>query len=257
MSVRYSPIAPLPLLEQLQGQGILGNYLLLLAHEVLKDPKGYIALVDNLVPLEAEKDTPRFVIMDNGVIERGDAISTSELVEAANLVEADCVVTPDVVGDMAATKRLIMDQGHLVSRDFPLMRIPQGECISDLFQCIDWLNTYLPQQGNDPMYWGIPRWIANKLSTRVPIIDYINVVSIRPKIHLLGMSQHLRDDQKSLLQRNIMGIDSANPLVMGIRGLRIHKGEWMHMDRGGYWGEDVLCSEAIENVEFIHNVVRS
>ncbi len=257
MSVRYSPIAPLPILEQLQGQGILGNYLLLLAHEVLKDPHGYIALVENLTPLDLSEDPERFVILDNGVIERGTPVSVGELLEAANIIEADCVAAPDVIGDMAATKRLIMDQGHLISRDFPIMRIPQGECVSDLFSCVDWLNTYLPTQGNDPMYWGIPRWIANTLSTRVPVIDYINTVCPKPRIHLLGMSQHLRDDQRSLLQSNVMGVDSANPIVMGLKGVRMHLGDWTHLDRDDYWDRAVLHAISAANVEFMHNAVRS
>lgn len=253
MSVRYSPIGPLPILEQLQGQGVLGNYLLLLAHEVLKDPRGYIDLTDEL---ENTIENPKFIIMDNGVIERGAPVGAGELLEAAHLVEADCVVTPDVIGDAAATKKLIMDQGHLVSRDFLLMRIPQGSCLTDLFACVDWLNDRLPANGG-PSYWGIPRWIANSMGTRTVILNYINTKCPKAKIHLLGMSRKLRDDQKCLKLPNVIGIDSANPIVMGLMGMRMRQGDWTHMDRGNYWECEILHTEALENVEFMHNALRS
>ena len=252
MSVRYSPIAPLSLLQQLQAQGLLGNYLLLLAHEVLKDPRGYIDLIDEI---ENSIQHPRFIIMDNGTIERGSPISAVELLEAANYVEASCVVTPDVVGDMVATKKLIMDQGSLVSRDFPLMRIPQGSCYTDLMSCIDWLNTRLPPNGS-PSYWGVPRWIANAMVSRAPIIDYINEVCPKAQIHLLGMSQSLRDDQKCLRRKNVIGIDSANPIVMGLMDMKMRQGKWTHLDRGNLWECKKLHSAAAENVEFMHNAVR-
>ena len=254
MSVRYSPIAPLPLLEQLQGQGILGNYLLLLAHEVLKDPQGYCELIDGL---ENTEENPRFIIMDNGVIERGSPVSTGDILEAANLVEANCVALPDVVGNAPATKKLVMDQGNLISRDFPPMRIPQGACLQDLFECVGWLNTVHPAHGNDSSYWGVPRWITNTLTSRGPVIDLINDVCPKAQIHLLGMSQHLKDDQRCLMKPNVIGIDSANPIVMGLAGMRMRQGDWTHMDRGGYWDHGVLHTEAIENVEFMHNALRS
>ncbi len=252
MSVRYSPIAPLLLLQQLQAQDLLGNYLLLLAHEVLKDPTGYIDLIDNV---ENSAQHPRFIIMDNGTIERGTPVSAGEILEAANYVEADCVVTPDVVGDMAATKKLIMDQGHLVSRDFPLMRIPQGSCYTELISCVDWLNSRLPSNGG-PSYWGVPRWIANAQVSHAPIINYINEVCPKARIHLLGMSQSIRDDQKCLRRPNVIGIDSANPIVMGLMDMAMRKGLWTHLDRGNFWQCKELHSCAAENVEFMHNAVR-
>ncbi len=253
MSVRYSPIGPLPILEQLQGQGILGNYLLLLAHEVLKDPQGYCNLIDGV---ENTEENPKFIIMDNGVIERGSPVTTGELLEAANLVEASCVVTPDVVGDGPATKKLVMDQGHLVSRDFPLMRIPQGSCLTDIGSCIEWLNDRLPSSGG-PSYWGVPRWITNTLASRRTTIDHINLVCPNAKIHLLGMSQSLQDDQRCLRRPNVIGIDSANPIVMGLVGMKMRRGQWTHLDRGNYWDCEILHTEAAGNVEFMHNALRS
>ena len=195
--------------------------------------------------------------MDNGVIERGSPVPVGELLEAACLLEVNCVVTPDVLGDAPATKKLVMDQGHLISRDFPLMRIPQGACVADLFSCIDWLNTRLAPNSGDPSYWGVPRWIANRMGSRTPVIDYINEICPRARIHLLGMSHNLLDDQHCLRLPNVTGIDSANPIVIGIHGISMRRGIWQHMDRGSYWEEEILLPVAAENVEFMHNVVRS
>ncbi|MEE8598933.1 MAG: hypothetical protein V3S69_05405 [Dehalococcoidales bacterium] len=254
MSVRYSPIAPLIILEQLQGQKLLGNYLLLLAHEVLKSPRGYIDLVEHM---ENTEENPRFIIMDNGVIERGSPVTAVELLEAANFAEADCIVTPDVIGDAPATRKLVMDQGSVIGREFPLMRIPQGACITDLFDCVDWLNESLPAHGSDPSYWGVPRWIANEMSTRANVINYINHECPKAKIHLLGMSKSLKDDQRCLRKPNVIGIDSANPIVMGIAGMEMRRGAWQHLDRGNLWDCQVLHPESADNVEFMHNALRS
>lgn len=251
MTVRYSPIGPLPVLRQLQELGLLGNYLLLLAHEVLKEPRGYIDLVDAII---STPEDPRFIIMDNGVIERGAPVNVGDLLEAANLVEADCVVTPDVIGDASATKKLIMDQGHIVSRAFPLMRIPQGTCHADVFACIDWLNDRLPSNGG-LSYWGVPRWFTNALTSRSPAIDHINEVCPKAQIHLLGMSTNLQDDQRCLLRPNIIGIDSANPIVMGLMNMKMHQGLWTHMDRGNYWDCKQIHSAVVANVEFMHNAL--
>lgn len=95
------------------------------------------------------------------------------------------------------------------------------------------------------------------MGTRTVILNYINTKCPKAKIHLLGMSRKLRDDQKCLKLPNVIGIDSANPIVMGLMGMRMRQGDWTHMDRGNYWECEILHTEALENVEFMHNALRS
>ena len=248
MSARYSPIAPLPLLEQLHDRQLLGSYLLLLAHDVLEHPRGYIDLVDSIV------DEDRFIIMDNGVIERGNALTAIEVIEAANLVDASCIMTPDVVGNFVATQKLVIEQASaLRNSGFPLMKVPQGQTLPELIQCADWLRDYLETPNSDPDYWGVPRWITNELGTRASMVHYIGMRAEKPKIHLLGMSENLDDDLFCARMENTMGIDSANPLVMSYTGIVLP--DYKHVKRGCYWDLIELWPQAIDNVKWMHGSV--
>ncbi len=253
---RYSPIAPLPLLEQLHEKEILGNYLLLLAHDVLEFPRGYIDLVDHIDVMEDSYPKERFIIMDNSVVELYQAMPIDRVLEAANLVEADCIMTPDALGDFKATQKLVMESASVLRNcDFDLMKVPQGSNVGELVQCVDWLREYLMAPNGGPDLWGIPRWVANEIGSRIPIIQYINAKCDDPKIHLLGMSKNLDDDMRCTKLPGVMGIDSANPIVVGLAGLKMRLGDWAHMHRGNYWGCTELRVDAIHNVEWMHGNV--
>ena len=246
---KYSPIAPLPLLWELRQKDILGNYLLLLAHDVLAHPRGYIDLVESL-------EDPRFIIMDNGVIEQGKALSAIDVIEAGNLVEANCLITPDILGDFPGTQKLIMRQvTELRGSGFDLMRVPQGKNFDEIVQCVNWLNEYLPARSPNSSLWGIPRWVSNQLGTRAGLINYIDSMNGIAQMHLLGMSNNLADDSKCTRMQGVIGIDSASPIVQGLAGLSMRQGEWQHMARGNYWECKELHTHAIENVEFMHHAL--
>lgn len=253
MSAKYSPVAPISLLFQLRAKDLLGNYLLLLAHDVLKHPRAYIDLIESL---ENTDENPRFIIMDNGVIETGNALTVMDVLEAANYVEANCIVTPDVLGDFVETQKLVMSQStELMQCGFDLMKVPQGSNFDELVKCADWLQGYLPTRSPNPSLWGIPRWVANKFGTRVGIINYIDSISGLCEMHLLGMSKNLDDCDLCTRRANVIGIDSANPIVMGLAGHSMRNGFWYHMERGNYWDCTELHSAAEDNVEFMHGAL--
>ncbi len=254
---RYSPIAPLPLLEQLHKKEILGNYLLLLAHDVLEYPRGYIDLMDHINVMEDFYPKERFIIMDNSVVELYHPLPVDKVIEAANLVEATCIMTPDALGDFQLTQKLVMEHVSLLRNcDFPLMKVPQGSNAAELVQCVDWLRDYLETPNGDSDYWGIPRWIANQEGSRIPIIQYINAKCKDPKINLLGMSAYLSDDLRCTKLPGVMGIDSANPLVLGGAGVELSTtSAYVHMHRGNYWQCTHLDAQVIRNVEYIHEHV--
>ena len=252
---RYSPIAPITLLEQLYQRELLDNYLLLLAHDVLAEPVRYEQLALNIRMLDEDP----FIIMDNSLIELGAAMDIDDVIEAASVVEADCILTPDALGGFEDTKRLVLAQKErLTTCQFPLMRVPQGTDVAELVQCVDWLRRELPTEDGTPEYWGIPRWIANALGSRIPIMQYAILTAsyeTSVQIHLLGMLQRYEDDMRCARFPDVMGIDSANPLVMGQKGLDIHQFPWEHMDRGDYWDHMELSPITNLNVEFIHNAL--
>jgi len=192
--------------------------------------------------------------MDNGVVENGAPVSLADLLEAASVVEADLVVGPDVIGDFVGTKKLMLEQAHIIKRDYRLMMIPQGKNLQELLECVDWMYSYYPELVR---YWGIPRWIANTMDSRQVIINDINQHSGIHHIHLLGMSKDLHDDIACTKMHNVMGIDSANPLVMGYNNRRINTPEWpAHMERGTYWDACVnVNAMMLYNVEWARSVI--
>ncbi len=250
MTARYSPIAPLMLLEQLHDRNLLGSYLLLLAHDVLEHPRGYIDLIDSIDFID------RFIIMDNGVIELGKALSVIEVIEAADLVDANCIIVPDALGDFLGTRKLVIEQNAaLRNSGLPLMKIPQGSTLAELIECADWMRDYLPVPEGDPDYWGVPRWITNELGTRASMVHYIGMRAPDPKIHLLGMSRKLDDDLYCTTMRGVMGIDSANPLVLGYTGSSMLPKFYRHIKRGNFWQITELRDRVTENVEWMHEHV--
>ena len=269
MHARYSPIAPITLLEELLkaeikvkvGNSILGNYLLLLSHDVLKHPERYEELVlevryryDSKKGLSHQET---FIIMDNSVVELGKAMDFDDVVEAACVVEADCIMTPDVLGSAAETQDLCTKYMSQLrsSCGFPLMRVPQGKDNAELVQCVDWIRQNLPADEGKPEYWGVPRWITNKIGSRIPITQYITMTGENVHTHLLGMSQNYVDDCRCAKLDDVMGIDSANPLVMGYMHLPVRK-KWIHMDRGNYWDIKHIDLLALANMDAVRSDIR-
>ncbi|MEE8598942.1 MAG: hypothetical protein V3S69_05470, partial [Dehalococcoidales bacterium] len=101
-----------------------------------------------------------------------------------------------------------------------------------------------------------PRHITNNLGSRYATVHYINTYIHEPKMHLLGMSKHLDDDLKCTKESNVIGIDSANPLVLGYHGRLINgHGQPAHVERLDYWDTTMLTELMEYNVEWTHSVV--
>ena len=75
-----------------------------------------------------------------------------------------------------------------------------------------------------------------------------------PQIHLLGMSNNFVDDMACTSMPNVMGIDSANPMVMGYQGISIWDRVGIeHLPRGDYW-ECVTLNKCMEdNVDWMND----
>lgn len=255
MPCKYSPVGPIKILEQLQGKDALGNYLLVLAHEVLADDIGYSFLLDSLL---CREDKPSFIIMDNGVIERGKALPMHEVIDAADIAHVDCIVMPDILGDFEGTMKLVLAQlPKLKGCGYPIMKVPQGSDVSEVVRCIDWLGNveFSQSKRNDEDYWGLPRWLANKFGSRKPFINHILSAHPNAKIHLLGMSHNWIDDVLCARMRNVIGIDSANPIVRGLLGHLMKFSEPVHVDRGEYWAETEINERVLDNIAYVREAL--
>ena len=255
MTCRYSPVGPIKILEQIQEADALGNYLLLVAHDVLADDIGYSLLLDDM---HNPNDADEFIIMDNGVIELGEAMPFDDVMGAAEIVLPDCIVMPDILGEFTATRKLMESQSKaIVDCPFPLMKVPQGSDLSQIVACIDWLHEEIHPMWPLKNYWGIPRWIANKFETRAPVIDYINRLGAAPapQIHLLGMSDYWGDDLLCAILTNVMGIDSANPIVRGLGGIHMETAKPAHVPRGDYWRTLYINGCVLENIAYVREAI--
>jgi hypothetical protein len=247
--IKYSPIGPLDVLQGLFDAEQLGDYLLLLAHDVYAHPAEYEEMIDSVGPCT--------IIMDNGTVENGAPVSLANLLEAASIVEADVVVGPDMIGDFDGTKKLMLEQADFILEDYDLMLIPQGDTLEEVCECVRWMDEKYHTVGD--MWWGIPRWITNEMNSRSGVINYINNyhrAEGNTNIHLLGLSRNLDDDIMCAKTLSVRGIDSANPLVAGWQGFSLQNG--IHHDRGAYWES---CKEVtplmLQNVEYVRNAINS
>lgn len=205
--VRFSPVGPIGLLEGLKELEILGDYLLLLAHEVLKTPKRYVEL------LKGAQST--YIILDNGVIELGQAVGLEQMVDARDIVRdargwaPDMIVLPDVFDDMEGTITNAFFFHDIYMQNFErLMAIPHGKTWAQFMLCTQRL-----AELEGVKMWGIPRILQHNLGTRSWACHYATLQSRLP-VHLLGFSGNVKDDMCTCWGDSV-GIDSSLPLVLG------------------------------------------
>jgi len=243
---KYAPVAPIALLTDLHRQGVLGNYHLLLAHDILANEAVYAMLLDEV----AAKYPDIHIIVDNSTIELGAPMSPQDVLEAAQIVQADAIVLPDVIMDFEATRRNIgVAMETFKDTPYKLMKVPQGKDFDEMVACVQWMHT-LPGS-----YWGVGRWVANEFGTRRHILDLIIKQNPEAEIHLLGMSKFLDDDIQCAFCQGVVGIDSANPLVVGQRGLQLGTDTLEHLDRGTYFYEMVATAATISNIHYIEETL--
>lgn len=247
----YSPIAHVDVLHELLDRGHLRGYLLVLTQEVLTYPASYAELATKL-----RIDFPgATIILDNGVVETGAPCPLDDLLEAAGIVEADIVMAPDKLGDMEGTIELVKQQVPTIAEAYDVMLVPQGGSIGEIKECINWMRGYAHKH---TQYWGIPRWITNKMHSRMATIMHIRDGfhgRNNYRIHLLGTSQNFRDDLACKQMAGVIGIDSANPLVLARDGIAMSR-DVLHLPRGDYLQEVRETTPLMRyNVEWMHSVI--
>ncbi|PHR94842.1 MAG: hypothetical protein COA78_31405 [Blastopirellula sp.] len=260
VNAQYSPIAPISILEDLESRGVLGNYLLLLAQDVFAHESRYIQLLHKVRDRHSGEG---FVILDNGAVELGSPVLPKDLEGIAIALKVDCYVLPDVLGDMMGTLQLLQDSLEDIRRiGIPIMRVPQGDTSEQVVRCIEAIMASTTGLCNHPKYgelWSVPRWIANKFGSRLPTIQFINNFAHEPSIHLLGMSTQFKDDIRATSLPNVIGIDSANPVVLGLAqknmGISFVDGGITHDDRADLWQRTEATSCVVDNMQFVRHCI--
>lgn len=219
ISRRYAPVGPLRVLEALDSIDHLGDYLLLLAHDVLADQSnwsGFIREWKHRNVGRTNKSDP-YIIMDNSLIELGYPLSAKETAIAMDAVGADVYVLPDVLGDMEATieRVQVAYKTHQVPIGADCMAVVQGKTLDEVMECASALYDIA-----HPKAFAIPRVITDTVCSRQVVVDKLWMRYALP-IHLLGFSHDLSDDVYAARMRGVMGIDSAMPIWYGLQGKRL------------------------------------
>lgn len=247
---KFAPVAPLAVAAELMPDE-LGDYHLLLAHDVLKYPQTYRRIYH---PEVLGKGTT--TIMDNSLIELGEAVPMEKVLEAANIVGAQFLVFSDRLkdlvwtleatkADLAAYKRISDQHFSGTPQTLPKpMAVVQGSNMVEINYCI---HTYR-EMGFEAI--AIPRVLTEVAGSRVPII-YEAVELGFEYIHLLGFSDNFRDDVVSASLPGVMGIDSAVPVRMGLKGIKISMDNYIDPGkRGDYWDNPFQDNHTRESMTF-------
>lgn len=246
--MKFAPVCPIHVYEALEaaGQEYLGDYFLLLAHDVLQHQERYERFF-------ARRNCT--IIMDNSVIELGNACTAQNLFDAASTIAAGndvCVAIPDVLQDGVKTleradKFLDEWAGIPQSDKFEKMYIPQGKDIKDFSISMEQALYTFP----DEFEWvGIARNLTDRIfPTRKIATGYISrIVGNHVRLHLLGFSDNVADDIDTCLHLApyIEGIDSAVPLRLGTKGISVGIAD-AFPDTGprGDWWETVIANDLL------------
>lgn len=209
---RFAPVVPLSIAKELQDAGHLGNYHLLLAHDVLAHPADY----ENVYAGRGYT-----ILMDNSLVELGYAMPIAEVLEAAKIVGAQYLVLPDKLSDMEATIDMTLkalgEWGTIDSKKregMGLLPVLQGKNMRELNIMLNRFCMNFTTGGITGMC--VPRVIADTIGTRSEIIA---LTSRYYNIHMLGFSENFLDDIACARMPGVVGIDSAVPVRAGLRGL--------------------------------------
>jgi len=224
---KFAPVVPIQVADEYQQEGMLGDYHLLLAHDVVANPSEYHRIYGN---------QGYHIIMDNSVIELGHPVDLEFMRTAVGLTQADVFALPDKLLDQQGTINSTMtalNEWHtLITDQTKAMAVPQGATWDEWVECVEAFAAY------DEIAWiGIPRNVRNRLNTsRKYAVSTVKALCPNKKIHLLGFSNDLRDDVEAASLADVEGIDSAVPSRMGMRDcLPINIDSYAHSARDAWW----------------------
>lgn len=243
---RFCIVAPSSILVELTARNELGTAHLLLAHDVVVRSDVYYELFyPNRITSE------RLIILDNSVVETGNAVDLNTIATAYNATIPTCVVLPDVQYNPDATilnckmalEEWPLFKGFLNPPKF--MFVPQGRTLKDFVRCAE---AFASDEENPHItFWGVPRNLVNPktLGTRKQAIELLHILNPNRKIHMLGFSDNMIDDVSCAQHPAITSVDSAVPLRYS-KPLSLVK---PIPPRGDWWETAKYTPQVLENLK--------
>ena len=241
----FAPVAPPEMLLSLKAEGLLGNYHLLLAHDVVAQEELYSEVFDQF---------EGYIVLDNSLIELGYPATMDVMTRAYDIVRPTVTVLPDYLTDSRRTVEAHKGAVWAWNKEGlgPFMAVPQGRSVGEVCMCADQL-ARLPWIHA----WGVPRIITELAGSRHEVINYLLAQGDDRKVHMLGFSDNLKDDIECAKDPGVVGIDSAVPIRLGLHGIRLEdavNSDKPHMSRGEYWETAKEVTPLVrENLEAIRS----
>lgn len=219
--MKAAVIAPVPLLEKYATQS---TFHMVLAHLVLECPE-YRAFYSE------RGSQGEYLLLDNGIVEKGEPLPMRDIVAAADMVGADEIILPDALFNAdrtllgAAEAMLWLEEQGLLGK-YKLMAAPHGHTPSDWLRCFGALaaQPVISVIGISKFTESLVPAREGRLSGREAIVDALDLLGLRcngKEYHLLG----IHGDPLEVLrcaQRYpwIRSIDSCIAVLSGQHGVR-------------------------------------
>lgn len=256
---RFAPVGPLPLIRDIwngdPGHHMQhGSYHLILAHDVIKDHASMEAYGLHFEQVRKFFKDETLLIMDNSIVELGNAVDMRIVAKAGAIVGADVLVLPDVMGDGHETIKkflpIIKDLQKDPIGNFDFMAVPQGPSLQDFAGCLEVFAEY------EEVTWiGIPRIATQQIGSRQQLIALTRAIKPDWSIHLLGFSDNVVDDMLCANQMHVEGIDSAVPLRAGQKDMVFSLAQNDYGKRENYWDSQKATDQCMLNIEYVRMLI--
>lgn len=179
---------------------------LVLAQYYLRQPK-YAAMINRA------RDRHAFIMLDNGAAE-GKQVPFYSLMEAANDMDADEVVLPDVIKDCDATIEAHLNKDVL--RSIPPKHraiCPQGSTWDEWTNCLHYLGTVMEYQFATIC---IPKHLETLEGGRGYAMEVLmrHQLHLSHHIHWLGFSENpILEARNACAWRHVRSLDSGAPIA--------------------------------------------
>ena len=247
---KFAPVAPAHIVERLPV-ATMGSYHLLLAHDVVKQPDVYSRVYNHF---------GMTTIMDNSVVELGEAVNPDIIKEAVHITGVSTIVLPDVLRNCDKTIDSIFEAHPIwlkfferqlgIGREWGFMYVPQGLSIEEFVRCAE-----ASLELDRVNFWGIPRNLVREIGTRERAIYVCRALAPERRIHLLGFSDNIIDDVGCSRIRGVEGIDSAVPLRLASLGLPMSMVA-VTPPRGDWWDHAQYLPSMAANIETFRRWIR-
>lgn len=264
---RFAPVMPISVAQYFKRAETLGDYHLLLAHDVAAKQEDYHNCYSQIT-----SRADGIIIMDNSVVELGTPVDAATMEAAVDAVHANIIVLSDHLLDrnktVEAVARSVDEYARLLEGhdERYLMAIPQGNSLLEWILCLE---DILMLDLDGVIDWiGIPKNLNEKLGiSRKDAIDAVRTVCPDKNCHMFGFSDDLYDDITSTIYgadlELVWGIDSAAPIWSGMRdGHMLRLGQNIPNRRGNWWdmpfstmpgNDDRAVMIAISNVDTVRH----